>query len=121
MAKDSVTIKNESLRSNEDHDSIDVSSKENDGNSLLDFQKKITLYKHEKQDGDNSSFSDHDQSYKQLLGMYLYYAKTLSVRLSWHGKKIKIIIIIIIKKNPSLVDWFLLFFVIFVQIVLIGT
>ncbi|PON64645.1 tRNA/rRNA methyltransferase [Parasponia andersonii] len=75
MAKDLVTIKNESLRSNGDH--MDSLSNNNEGNSLssqpkdilLDFQKKITLSKHEKQDIDINSFLGQKESYIQLAGI----------------------------------------------------
>lgn len=82
MAKDLVTIKNESLRSNEDHN---CPSNANEGNSqtqqdrdtLLDFQKKITLSKHEKTDTNNSLFLGHKENYKQLMGMYNLYELTI--------------------------------------------
>ncbi|KAF3448239.1 hypothetical protein FNV43_RR08952 [Rhamnella rubrinervis] len=72
MAKDLVTIKNESLRSNEDHN---CPSNANEGNSqsqrdrdsLLDFQKKITLSKHEKKDTNDSPFLGNKENYKQLM------------------------------------------------------
>ncbi|XP_062073868.1 uncharacterized protein LOC133778060 isoform X2 [Humulus lupulus] len=74
MAKDLVTIKNESLRSDEDHNCVDVSANDIQQNAiisqhkdvLLDFQKKITLSKHEKQDSDSSLFLGHKESYRQL-------------------------------------------------------
>lgn len=74
MAKDLVTIKNESLRSNEDHI---CPSNANEGNSqtqqgrdvFLDFQKKLTLSKHEKQDKKPGSFLGQRDNYKQLVGM----------------------------------------------------
>lgn len=78
MAKDLVTIKNESLRSNEDHNRLEISFNDVDENlhtprpkdMVLDFQKKITLSKHEKKDGDVNSLLGHKESYKQLAGMY---------------------------------------------------
>lgn len=82
MAKDVVTIKNESLRSNEDHN---CPSNTNEGNSqsqqdretLLDFQKKITLPNHEKKDTNVSPFLGHKDNYKQLMGMYKLYELTI--------------------------------------------
>ena len=81
MAKDLVTIKNESLRSNDDYNCVDISPNDKERNSLisqpkdilLDFQKKITLSKHEKQDVDINSFLGHKESYVQLAGMYKLY------------------------------------------------
>ncbi|GMN30914.1 hypothetical protein TIFTF001_003022 [Ficus carica] len=75
MAKDLVTIKNESLRSNEDHNCSEISFNDDDENlhtpwpkdMVLDFQKKITLSKHEKKDGDVNSLLGHKESYKQLV------------------------------------------------------
>lgn len=74
MAKDLVTIKNESLRSNED---LNCPSNANEGNSqsqdrdnMLDFQKKITLSKHEKQGTSDSPLLGQKANYKQLMGMY---------------------------------------------------
>nr|XP_048320592.1 uncharacterized protein LOC107430356 isoform X2 [Ziziphus jujuba var. spinosa] len=72
MAKDLVTIKNDSLRSNEDHK---CPPNANEGNSqtqqdrdvLLDFQKKLTLSKHEKQDTEVGLFLGQKANYKQLV------------------------------------------------------
>uniref|UniRef100_A0A803PMX3 tRNA (guanosine(18)-2'-O)-methyltransferase TARBP1 n=1 Tax=Cannabis sativa TaxID=3483 RepID=A0A803PMX3_CANSA len=74
MAKDLVTIKNESLRSGKDQNCVDLSANDSQQNSiisqhkdaLLDFQKKITLSKHEKQDNDINSLLGHKESYRQL-------------------------------------------------------
>lgn len=74
MAKDLVAIKNESLKSSKDH--VQISSKGIDGNSFIsqpsdisvDFQKKTTLHKHEKQNTETSLLSSQNESYKQLLG-----------------------------------------------------
>lgn len=78
MAKDVVTIKNESLKIGEDPDCAetlsdldkDESFSQLPKDSLLDFQKKITLPKHENQDNSSSSFFGNREAYKQLLGMY---------------------------------------------------
>lgn len=75
MAKDVVTIKNESLKIGEDPDCAETLSdldKEESfsqlpKDSLLDFQKKITLPKHENQDNSSSSFFGNREAYKQLL------------------------------------------------------
>lgn len=78
MAKDAVTIKNESLRSDEDENCTKILSNANEGklhtqlpkDISLDFQKKITLSKHEKQDKAVNSFLGDQETYKQLVGMY---------------------------------------------------
>ncbi|PRQ18401.1 putative tRNA (guanosine(18)-2'-O)-methyltransferase [Rosa chinensis] len=71
MAKDVVTIKNESLRSDGDQDHMAILSNANERklstrlpkDTSLDFQKKITLSKHEKQD---INVNSHQETYKQL-------------------------------------------------------
>ncbi|XVF10929.1 hypothetical protein REPUB_Repub07fG0225600 [Reevesia pubescens] len=76
MAKDTVTIKNESLNIGEGHGSIEKLSTaceeklftELPKDAHLDFQKKITLSKHEKQDM-NSTLLGKGEVYKQLLEM----------------------------------------------------
>ncbi|KAL5551309.1 hypothetical protein UlMin_001485 [Ulmus minor] len=73
MAKDLVTIKNESLKTKEDHNSVEILSNVNEANSLaaelkdvmFDFQKKITLSKHENKEA--TSFLGHKDTYNQLL------------------------------------------------------
>ncbi|XP_031391362.1 uncharacterized protein LOC116203654 isoform X2 [Punica granatum] len=73
MARDVVTIKNEGLRIDEQHDSQEASSLPNGSNSQpaeyasMDFQKKFTLSKHEKQDDGLSSFMGLNETLKQLL------------------------------------------------------
>lgn len=75
MARDLVTIKNESLRIDERHDSQESSSLANGINSQsaeyasMDFQKKFTLLKHEKQDDGGSSLG-LNETFKQLLGNF---------------------------------------------------
>lgn len=86
MAKDVVTIKNESLRSDGDQDCMAILSNANERKSCtelpkdvsLDFQKKITLSKHEKQNIDVSSFMGNQETYKQLLGMYKVFGLDVS-------------------------------------------
>lgn len=75
MAKDIVTIKNESLNMGEGPGSIEKLSTACEEklftglpkDAHLDFQKKITLSKHEKQEMDFSSLLDKREAYKQLL------------------------------------------------------
>ncbi|KAL6279881.1 hypothetical protein ACE6H2_016762 [Prunus campanulata] len=75
MAKDAVTIKNESLRSDEDENCTKILSNANEGklhtqlpkDISLDFQKKITLSKHEKQDKAVNSVLGDQETYKQLV------------------------------------------------------
>ncbi|XP_028956801.1 uncharacterized protein [Malus domestica] len=77
MAKDAAAIKNESLRSDEDQNCIAIPSNANEGNShtqqpkdiSLDFQKKITLSKHEKHDIAVNSFFGNQDTYKPLEEM----------------------------------------------------
>lgn len=78
MAKDVLTIKNESLIIGEDPDCTEILC--NPGkeellsyqhkDSSLDFQKKFTLSKHEKQDASSSSLLGSRETYKQLSGTY---------------------------------------------------
>ncbi|KAL5815078.1 hypothetical protein ACOSQ3_025873 [Xanthoceras sorbifolium] len=77
MAKDVVTIKNERLQIGEDPDSMELESAADKEklhaqvakDSSLDFQKKITLAKHEKKDTSFSSFLGDREPYRQLLEM----------------------------------------------------
>ncbi|KAJ7952593.1 tRNA/rRNA methyltransferase (SpoU) family protein [Quillaja saponaria] len=74
MAKDVVTIRNESLRSNGEPNCIEKLPNGSEGTQLLkdatfDFQKKVTLSKHEKQETDASSFLGNNETYKKLLEM----------------------------------------------------
>lgn len=75
MAKDMVTIKSESLKVGEDPDNtVSNSGKEQSltqqsAGSSLDFQKKITPSKHEKQDKELRSLFGHRDTCNQLLGM----------------------------------------------------
>lgn len=77
MAKDAVTIKNESLNIVEGPESIQKLSTaceervftELPKDAHLDFQKKITFSKHEKQEMDSSYLLGKGEMYKQFLGM----------------------------------------------------
>ncbi|OMP07602.1 tRNA/rRNA methyltransferase, SpoU [Corchorus olitorius] len=72
MAKDTVTIKNESLDMGESAESIERQStapEEITKDAHMDFQKKITFAKHEKQDMNSSSLLSKGEVYKQLLEM----------------------------------------------------
>lgn len=70
MAKDADTLKNEHLKADENpksncaellaHLPKDIS---------LDFQKKITLYKHENQAVDSGFLFGNNGTYKSLMGM----------------------------------------------------
>ncbi|KAK7858069.1 putative methyltransferase tarbp1 [Quercus suber] len=74
MARDVLTIKNESL----DPDRMDLSSNAKGENLLiqqpkdtcLDFQKKVTLSKHEKNETSVSSFFGNKEIYEQLVGFF---------------------------------------------------
>ena len=86
MANDLAAIKNESFKTAEDYNHMDISSdinKENFTSELpvatsLDFQKKITLSKHEKKGTDtSSSYLGSKESYKFLNGtIYYLYVST---------------------------------------------
>lgn len=75
MAKDMVTIKNERLCVDEDSNCTEISVDTNKEKLLtlmpkdisVDFQKKITLGKHEKQDTSSRSFLDSNETCKPLL------------------------------------------------------
>ncbi|KAJ4826548.1 hypothetical protein Tsubulata_039607 [Turnera subulata] len=68
MAKDIVTIKNESLKIDDEPSSQSMSSTADlPFETSLDFQKKLTFSKHEQQNADSSSFSGSNHVYKQLL------------------------------------------------------
>ncbi|XP_023635654.1 uncharacterized protein LOC17880577 isoform X1 [Capsella rubella] len=73
MAKDVVTIKNEGFKMNELPDCrLTVSTKDEQKlsePSSLDFQKKITLSKHEKQDASSTSVLRNGETYKRLFEM----------------------------------------------------
>lgn len=76
MANDLTAIKNESFKTNEGHNLIGISSDINEENSTsklpvatsLDFQKKVTLSKHEKKDTETSSYLGSKEAYKFLHG-----------------------------------------------------
>lgn len=70
MAKDIVTIKNESLKIEDPECRRIFSDARLPKEISLDFQKKVTLSKHEKQDADPSSLLGNSEVYKQLLGMH---------------------------------------------------
>ncbi|OMP14344.1 hypothetical protein COLO4_00031 [Corchorus olitorius] len=70
MAKDTVTIKNESLDMGESAESIERQSTAPDEitkDAHMDFQKKITFAKHDKQDMNSSSLLSNGEVYKQLV------------------------------------------------------
>ncbi|KAG7955620.1 hypothetical protein I3843_11G082000 [Carya illinoinensis] len=74
MARDVVIIKNESLRVDEDLDRMEISSNVQEQKLLsqqpcLDFQKKITLLKHEKKDDDVISFFGNKETNGQIFEM----------------------------------------------------
>ena len=82
MAKDVVTIRNESLRINRDMSSMDKMSGGTEGSLLKDmssdFQKKITLAKHEKQDMDAHSIFSNEETYRKIAGTYKFVRNLLS-------------------------------------------
>ncbi|XP_058009476.1 uncharacterized protein LOC110660845 isoform X2 [Hevea brasiliensis] len=70
MAKDIITIKNESLKIGKDPNYRRIlPSAEPHKETLLDFQKKIIPDKHEKEEAESSSILLRNEAYKQLLEM----------------------------------------------------
>ncbi|KAK3023240.1 hypothetical protein RJ639_043352 [Escallonia herrerae] len=77
MAKDAASLKNEHLNIDKDPMCLKVSSKANEKELIaqqpadisLDFQKKVTLSKHEIQDTGSGSLWGNKETYKQLLDM----------------------------------------------------
>ncbi|KAK3029857.1 hypothetical protein RJ639_038291 [Escallonia herrerae] len=77
MAKDAASLKNEHLNIDKDPMCLKVSSKANEKELIaqqpadisLDFQKKVTLSKHEIQDTSSGSLWGNKETYKQLLDM----------------------------------------------------
>lgn len=74
MAKDIVTIKNEGFKIEEETNRRVITSTSDEERlpepSSLDFQKKITLSKHEKQDASSTtSVLQNGETYKRLFGM----------------------------------------------------
>lgn len=78
MAKDIVTIKNEGFKIEEEANRKLIMSATDEERlsepSSLDFQKKITLSKHEKQDASSSSVLQNGETYKRLFGMQILYS-----------------------------------------------
>lgn len=76
MAKDIVTIKNEGFKIEEEPNRRLMTSTSDEDRlsepSSLDFQKKITLSKHEKQDAGSSSVLQNGETYKRLFGMQFF-------------------------------------------------
>ena len=77
MAKDIVTIKNEGFKIEEEPNRRLMTSTSDEERlsepSSLDFQKKITLAKHEKQDASSTSVLQNGETYKRLFGMQFFY------------------------------------------------
>ncbi|XP_010439980.1 PREDICTED: uncharacterized protein LOC104723330 isoform X2 [Camelina sativa] len=73
MAKDVVTIKNKGFKMNEEPNRRLIMSNTDEQKlsepSSLDFQKKITLSKHEKQDASSTSVLRNGETYKRLFEM----------------------------------------------------
>lgn len=78
MAKDIVTIKNEGFKIEEEPNRQLIMSATDEERlsepSSLDFQKKITLSKHEKQDASSNSVLQNGETYKRLFGMQILYS-----------------------------------------------
>lgn len=78
MAKDVVTIKNEGFKIDEEPKRRLIMSTTDEERlsepSSLDFQRKITLSKHEKQDASSTSVLRNGETYKRLFGMQILYS-----------------------------------------------
>nr|XP_011465219.1 PREDICTED: uncharacterized protein LOC101309934 [Fragaria vesca subsp. vesca] len=104
MAKDVVTIKNESLRSDGDQDRMGILSNANERQLCtqlpkdisLDFQKKITLSKHEKQDDVNELEKDD-----KLLAQVLQ-SRTLGIERERSSRQHLILVASLLDRIPNL-------------------
>lgn len=74
MAKDVVTIRNETLNFNGDKNCIENLSGGIEGTMLKDmssdFQKKVTFTKHDKGGNEAGFLYGNDETYKKLAGMF---------------------------------------------------
>jgi len=73
MAKDVVTIRNETLNFNADKDCMEILSGVIEGavpkDISSDFQKKVTVAKHDKGDNATGFLYGNDETYKKMSGM----------------------------------------------------
>lgn len=88
MAKDIVTIKNEGFKIEEGTNGRLITSTSDEERlsepSSLDFQKKITLSKHEKQDASSTtSVLQNGETYKRLFGMQFFFCSCLFLKIMY--------------------------------------
>lgn len=76
MAKDVVTIRNETLKFNGDKNCMESFSGGIEGTLLKDmssdFQKKVTLTKHDKGDTEAGFLFRNDDTYRKMAGMFKF-------------------------------------------------
>lgn len=74
MAKDVVTLRNETLKSYGDTNCMKNVSGDTEGIVLKDmssdFQKKVTLAKHNKGDNEAGFLYSNDETYRKMAGMF---------------------------------------------------
>ncbi|KAK7391563.1 hypothetical protein VNO78_19979 [Psophocarpus tetragonolobus] len=74
MAKDVVTIRNETLNFNRDKNCMENLSGGIEGSMLTDmssdFQKKVTSTKHDKGDNEAGFLYGNDETYQKMAGMF---------------------------------------------------
>ncbi|KAK7371585.1 hypothetical protein VNO78_19981 [Psophocarpus tetragonolobus] len=74
MAKDVVTIRNETLNFNGDKNCMENLSGGIEGSMLTDmssdFQKKVTSTKHDKGDNEAGFLYGNDETYQKMAGMF---------------------------------------------------
>ncbi|KFK23549.1 hypothetical protein AALP_AAs66918U001300 [Arabis alpina] len=114
MAKDIVTIKNEGFKIDEESNRPLVMSIPNEERlsepSSLDFQKKITLSKHEKQDGSSTSVLQNGETYKRLFEMekedelvsQLLRSRSMEVERLKSGRQSLILVASLLDRIPNL-------------------
>ncbi|XP_024005166.1 uncharacterized protein LOC18030139 [Eutrema salsugineum] len=114
MAKDIVTIKNEGFKSEEEPNRQLIMSKSDEERlsepSSLDFQKKITLSKHEKQDASSTSVLQNGETYKRLFEMekedelvsQLLRSRSMEVERLKSGRQSLILVASLLDRIPNL-------------------
>ncbi|XP_009130801.1 uncharacterized protein LOC103855553 [Brassica rapa] len=114
MAKDIVTIKNEGFKIEEEPNRRLMTSTSDEDRlsepSSLDFQKKITLSKHEKQDAGSSSVLQNGETYKRLFEMekedelvsQLLRSRSMEVERLKSGRQSLILVASLVDRIPNL-------------------
>ncbi|KAF3600975.1 hypothetical protein F2Q69_00033362 [Brassica cretica] len=114
MAKDIVTIKNEGFKIEEEPNRRLMTSTSDEERlsepSSLDFQKKITLAKHEKQDASSTSVLQNGETYKRLFEMekedelvsQLLRSRSMEVERLKSGRQSLILVASLVDRIPNL-------------------